>query len=128
MALDIESFPIIPELGPWSPGPGPGNRSAIRIAVGGLRPRRHRLVEVDRPDPPARMPTLPPRSSGSRRQQPGSGCLRLPQWLRTELPVPRGHQRVSWRQDRRRPALLSEILQPIQRCGLIQADDYGQTD
>ena len=51
IALDIESFPIIPELGPWSPGSGPGNRSAIRIAVGGLLPRSYRFVEVDRPDP-----------------------------------------------------------------------------
>ena len=27
-----------------------------------------------------------------------------------------------------RPAFLDEFLQPIKRCGLVQADDYGQTD
>jgi hypothetical protein len=27
-----------------------------------------------------------------------------------------------------RPALFTKILQPIQRCSLIQADDYCQTD
>jgi hypothetical protein len=26
------------------------------------------------------------------------------------------------------PAFLDEFIQPIQRCRLIQADDYGQTD
>jgi hypothetical protein len=27
-----------------------------------------------------------------------------------------------------RPAFLDEFLHPVQGCGLIQADDYGQTD
>ena len=68
-----------------------GNRSAIRIAAGGLRPRSRRFVGVDRSDPPARAPTLPRRSSGSRRRRPGSGCRRLPQWLQTGSLMTPGH-------------------------------------